>query len=172
MELKDVDLKELEKRYKREREGRIKERLHYLLLLKEGYGDRDIEKICHTSKSKVSFWHCRFKAECFEGLRDKKGRGKKPKLSEADLIKLDSILEKPYQMENGYTRGWQTKDVQALIKSKFGVLYGPRHVRRIISNLGYVRLIPRPRHKRRNQKDVDEFKEQFKKNSKIWIKTW
>lgn len=171
MELKDVDLKELEKRYKRERDGRIKERLHYLLLLKEGYVDRDIEKICHTSKSKVSFWHCRFKAEGFEGLRDKKGRGKKPKLSEAGLIELDSILEKPYQMENGYTRGWQTKDVQALIKSKFGVLYGPRHVRRIISNLGYVRLIPRPRHKRRNQKDVDEFKEQFKKNSKIWIKT-
>ena len=170
--MKDVDLKELEKRYKRERDGRIKERLHYLLLLKEGYGDRDLEKICHTSKSKVSFWHCRFKAEGFEGLRDEKGRGKKPKLSEAGLIKLDSILENPYQMENGYTRGWQTKDVQALIKSKFGVLYGPRHVRRIISNLGYVRLIPRPRHKRRNQKDVDEFKEQFKKNSKIWIKTW
>ena len=120
MELKDVDLKELEKRYKRERDGKIKERLHYLLLLKEGYRDRDIEKICHTSKSKVSFWHCRFKAEGFEGLRDKKGRGKKPKLSEADLKELDSILENPYQMENGYTRGWQTKDVHALIKSKFG----------------------------------------------------
>jgi len=45
MELEDVDLKELEKRYKRERDGKIKERLHYLLLLKEGYRDRDIEKI-------------------------------------------------------------------------------------------------------------------------------
>ncbi len=111
MELKDVDLKELEKRYKNERDGKIKERLHYLLLLKEGYSDRDIEKIYHTSKSKVSFWHCRFKAEGFEGARDKKGRGRKSELSEADLKELNSILENPYQMENGYTRGWQTKDV-------------------------------------------------------------
>jgi len=161
MELEDGDLEELEKRYKRERDGKIKERLHYLLLLKEGYNDRDIEKICHTSKSKVSFWHCRFKAEGFEGLHDKKGRGKKSKLSEADLKELKSILEKPYQMENGYTKGWQTKDVRVLIKSKFGISYGSRHVRRIISNFGFVRLVPRPRHKRRNQKDVDELKEQF-----------
>lgn len=171
MELKDVNLEELEKRYKRERNGKIKERLHYLLLLKEGYKDRDIEKICHTSKSSVSFWHCRFKEEGFEGFRDKKGRGKKAKLSEENLKELDSILDKPYTMENGYTRGCQTKDVQILIKSKFGVSYGSRHIRRIISNLGFVRLVPRPRHKRRNQKDVDEFKEQFKKNAKVWVKT-
>ena len=58
MEWKDVNLEELEKRYKRERNGKIKE--------------------------------------------------------------LDSILDTPYTMENGYTRGWQTKDVQVLIKSKFG----------------------------------------------------
>jgi len=37
MELKDIKLEELEKRYKSERDGKIKERLHYLLLLKEGY---------------------------------------------------------------------------------------------------------------------------------------
>jgi hypothetical protein len=53
MELEDVNLEELEKKYKRERNGKIKERLHYLLLLKEGYKDRDIEKICHTSKTKA-----------------------------------------------------------------------------------------------------------------------
>ena len=92
-------------------------------------------------------------------------------MSEENLKELDSILDKPYTMENGYTRGWQTKDVQVLIKSKFGVSYGSRHIRRIISNLGFVRLVPRPRHKRRNQKDVDEFKEQFKKNAKVLVKT-
>ena len=57
-------------------------------------------------------------------------------MSEENLKELDSILDKPYTMENGYTRGWQTKDVQILIKSKFGVSYGSRHIRRIISNLG------------------------------------
>jgi hypothetical protein len=56
MELKDVNLEELEKRYKSERNGKIKE--------------------------------------------------------------LDSILDTPYTMENEYTRGGQTKDVQILIKSK------------------------------------------------------
>ena len=92
-------------------------------------------------------------------------------MSEENLKELDSIIDKPYTMENRYTRGWQTKDVHVLIKSKFWVSYGSRHVRRIISNFGFVRLVPRPRYKRRNQKDVDEFKEQFKKNSKVWVKT-
>lgn len=167
MELKDVDLEELEKRYKRERNGKIKERLHYLLLLKESYSDRDIEEICHTSKSKVSYWHCRFKAEGFGGLYDKKGRGRKSELTETQLRSLDSILDKPYRMENGFTRGWQTKDVHTLIRSEFGVTYGLRHIRRILSELGFVRLTPRPRHKRRNQEDVDEFKKQFKKSGKF-----
>ncbi|MCK4731478.1 MAG: winged helix-turn-helix domain-containing protein [Methanophagales archaeon] len=47
-------------------------------------------------------------------------------------------------MENGYIRGWQTKDVQILIKLKLGVSYGSKHVRWIISNWGFVRLVPRP----------------------------
>jgi len=66
MELQDVNLEELEKRHKRERDGKIKERLHYLLLLKEGYTDRGIKKICHTSRSSVSFWHCRFRVFIFD----------------------------------------------------------------------------------------------------------
>jgi len=39
----------------------LKEEINYLLLLKEGYNDREIAKLCHTSKSKVSFWYCIFK---------------------------------------------------------------------------------------------------------------
>ena len=161
---------ELEKRYKTEKDPLIKERLHMILLLEDKYSCRDVAKICRTSKSKVSFWHIRFQKMGYEGLKDKSGRGRKPGLTEEQIKSLDEEISRPYKMANGYTRGWQTKDVYLLIKKKYGIKYSSRHVRRLLESLEFVVLVPRPRHKKRNQKEVDAFQQEFKKNARIWVK--
>jgi transposase len=166
----NVSANELEERYKTEKDSKIKERLHMIILLKEGYHCRDVAKIHHTSKSKVSFWNVRFQKMEYDGLKDKKGRGIKPQLNDAKITQLDKKLSVPYKMTNGYTRGWQTKDVYQLIKNELGVEYSLRHIRRILRALGFVVLVPRPRNKKRNQNDVDEFQQEFKKTLKIWVK--
>jgi len=170
MDSNNIFVNELEERYKTERSGKIKERLHMIILLKEGYSCRDVAKVYPTSKSKVSFWHVRFQKMGYDGLKDKEGRGIKPQLSDEQITYLDKKLSVPYKMANGYTRGWQTKDVYQLMKNELGVKYSLRHVRRILRSLGFVVLVPRPRNKKRNQNDVDEFQQDFKKTLKIWVK--
>lgn len=166
----NVSANELEERYKTEKDSKIKERLHMIVLLKDGYSCRDVAKIHHTSKSKVSFWNVRFQKMGYDGLKDKNGRGIKPQLNDEKITQLDKNLSVPYKMTNGYTRGWQTKDVYQLIKNELGVKYSLRHIRRILRSLGFVVLVPRPRNKKRNQDDVDEFQQEFKKTLKIWVK--
>ena len=170
MDSNNISVNELEERYKTERSGKIKERLHMIILLKDGYSCRDVAKVHHTSKSKVSFWNVRFQKMGYDGLKDKKGRGLKPLLNDGKITYLDKKLSVPYKMANGYTRGWQTKDVCQLIKNEWGVKYSLRHIRRILRSLGFVVLVPRPRNKKRNQSDVDEFQQEFKKTLKIWVK--
>lgn len=170
MDPNKISIKDLEEKYKTEKDGKIKERLHLIILLKEGYSCRDVAKICRTSKSKVSFWHVRFQKMGYDSLKDKEGRGIKPQLNDGKITQLDKKLSVPYKMANGYTRGWQTKDVYQLIKNELGVKYSLRHIRRILRSLGFVMLVPRPRNKKRNQNDVDEFQQEFKKTLKIWVK--
>jgi len=170
MDPNKISVNELKERYKTEGSSKIKERLHMIILLKEGRSCRNVATICYTSKSKVSFWQVRFQKMGYEGLKDKKGRGIKPQLSDEKITYLDKKLSVPYKMANGYTRGWQTKDVYQQIKNEWGVKYSLRHIRRILRALGFVVLVPRPRNKKRNQDDVDEFQQEFKKNLKIWVK--
>jgi len=112
----------------------------------------------------------RFEKEGFEGLEDKKGRGLKPRLTKEYLVSLERAVEEGVTMLNGYKRGMKTKDVVVFIKEEFGLIYTTRHCRRILRNLGFRLKVPRPRHKRRNQNSVEEFKEEFKKNLQVWTK--
>jgi transposase len=57
-----------------------------------------------------------------------------------------------------------------MIKKLYGIIYTARHVRRLMHKLDYALKVPRPRNKSRNQEDIDEFKQDFKKNLKVWIK--
>ena len=91
-------------------------------------------------------------------------------LTKEQLAVLEKSVEEGVTMSNGYKRGMKTKDVAAFLKDKFGITYTTRHCRRILRNLKFRLKVPRPRHKRRNQDSVEEFKEEFKKNSEIWMK--
>lgn len=169
IKLADVTLDELNSRFKKEKNRRIKERLNILILLKEEYPQRDISSFLHISVGKVPFWKARFEEEGFEGLRDKRGRGRKSMLSKQQLAGLKKKLSNPLKMKNGYTRGWQTKDVKDYIRKQYGINFKVRNVRNILHKLDMVRLVPRPRHMNRNQESVDDFKKRSMLNSNVWI---
>ncbi|MEA2097029.1 MAG: winged helix-turn-helix domain-containing protein [Candidatus Cloacimonadota bacterium] len=158
IKFKNVSLKELDRRFKLEKDRKVKERIHILLLLKEKYTQLEISDILHISTGKVPFWKARFEKEGFKGLLDKTGRGRKSVIADEQLRKLKLALSKPITMVNGYTRGWQTKDVSLFIRQKYGLSYTSRNIRKIVSKFGLVRLVPRPRNMRRNQESVDDFK--------------
>jgi transposase len=171
MPLKEISLSDLEKKYKKEKDRKIKQRLHILLLLREGWTQREAAKMLHISNGIVPFWKARFESGGFDSLQDKEGRGIKSKLDEEELSMLGSVIEEGVLMEDGYRRGYKTKDVIGFIYSNFGIEYTARHCRRILQSFDCSLQVPRPRNKSRNQEDVDKFKREFKKNEKIWVMT-
>jgi len=170
MILKTYPLKVLEKKFKQESNIKVKQRLQVLIYLREGYPQRDVSHLVRISVGSVPFWKERFEKEGFVGLQDKKGRGLKSKLNQEQLEVLDKAVEEGIKMSDGYKRGMKTKDAKSFIKEKFGINYTLRHCQRILRKLDFRLKVPRPRHKRRNQGSVDEFKQEFKKNFQVWMK--
>ena len=169
MLLKEISISDLEKRYKKEKDRKLKQRIHILLLLREGWTQREVAKMLHISNGIVPFWKSRFQSGGFNNLEDKKGRGLKSKLNDEELSMIGSAIEDGVIMEDGYRRGHKTKDVIQFINSNFGINYTARHCRRILQSFNCSLQVPRPRNKSRNQEDVDDFKKEFKKNEKVWM---
>jgi len=170
MPLKNYSLSLLERKFKAETNFRVRERIQMMLYLREGHTQREVSSILHVSVGIVPYWKERFEKEGFAGLKDKKGRGLKPKLNKKQLCKLTSAIDDCIVMSDGYKRGWKTKDARIYIQRQFNITYTARHCTRLLNQLNYRLNIPRPRHKRRNQQAVDEFKHGFKKNEKVWTK--
>ena len=169
MLLKEIPVSDLEKKYKKERDSKLKQRLHILLLLREGWTQREVAKMLHISNGIVPFWKSRFEHGGFYALQDLEGRGLKSKMDEEELSMLGSSIEDGVLMEDGYRRGYKTKDAIEFINFNFGIDYSTRHCRRILQSIDCSLQIPRPRNKSRNEEDVNKFKQEFKKNEKIWM---
>jgi len=170
MLLQKYSVKDLEKRFRSENNSNIKTRIQILFRLREGKSQREVSAELRISTGIIPYWKKRFENGGFQGLKDKIGRGRKPKLNKKDISILSKRIDEGIILSDGYKRGYKTKDVRILIQKEFNVFYSNRHITRLLHSIKYNLKVPRPRNKSRNQKSVDEFKEEFKKNSKIWIK--
>lgn len=169
MVLKTYSLKTIEQHFKQEKDVKVKTRLHIIILLRESYTERDVASLVKVSNGLVHFWKKRFEAEGFSGLKDKVGRGLKSSLTEEQLSMLASSIDMGILMEDGYTRGFKTKDVAQFIQERFGKEFTPRYCRDIMKNMSCGLKVPRPRHKKRNQESIDDFKREFKKKDGVWV---
>ena len=171
MLLKESSIKTIEKKYKKEKDIKLKQRLHILLLLREGWTQREVAKMLRISNGIVPFWKARFESGGFDNLSDKEGRGIKSKMSDEELSMLRSAIEFPIPTGDGYYRWWKSKDVRIFLNEHFGLDYARQHICRILHFIECSMQVPRPRNKSRNEEDVNKFKHEFKKNEKIWIGT-
>lgn len=170
MLLQKYSVKELEKRFMSEENPNVKNRIQIILYLKEEKTQREVSAELRISTGIVPYWKKRFEKEGFKGLLDKKGRGRKAKIMQKQIKLLTAEVEKGVLMDDGYRRGYITKDIRMLIKEKFGITYTFVHCRRLMHKAKFNLKVPRPRNKSRNRKAVDKFKEEFKKNSKVWAR--
>jgi len=168
MELKKYPLKFFERKFKAEKNSKVKLRIQMLLCLREGYTQREVSKMLRVSVGIVPFWKKRFESEGIRGLNDKEGRGIKPKLSEEQLSMLGSAIDEGVLMDDGYRRGFLTRDAVQFLWEQFEIGYTTRHCRRLLKGITCSLQVPRPRNKRRNKREVSKFKREFKKNEKVW----
>src|SRR3989344_9593064 len=137
MNKKEINI--LKKAYKKEKDGKIKERILILINSYEGKTSRSVGEILQCDHALVIFWQKRHEKEGLEGLRTRQKSGKPMLLSRRQEAKIKNKIS-----ENDPTNPWTTKRVCELIKKESGIKYSPRNVRRMLRKWRFALLVPRP----------------------------
>lgn len=132
-------------------------RLQALLLVKNGLSPAKVAEDFSVHRSTVHRWIKRAEKEGLFSLKCKSGRGVKSFLTAEQFSELKRALSEPIPTDDGYYRGWQTKDAIQYVREKFQVSYSESRMRQIIKNLGFSKITCRPRSKKRNEALTTEF---------------
>jgi len=97
--------------------------------------------------------------------------GRPTKLTKKNLSLLKKKIYSSVKSANTTYCSVSTKQVAQLVKHEIGKTYSLRHIERIMHKLGFSLITPRPEHIRHDQKKVNAFRDEFKKNLKrnMWV---
>jgi transposase len=93
------------------------------------------------------------------GLDAKPALGPAPRLSDAQLRRLERLLRQGAQAHGWPNQLWTADRVARLIRQRFGITYHPEHVRKLLKRrLGWTSQKPRRKARERNDKEVERWK--------------
>lgn len=141
----------------------IKQQREIIIKLKQdGKKQQQIADLLGCSQAAVSKWIAHYqKGRTFETLPRS---GRPTELNNLKLKKLKKKLLKEIKNANEKFCSINTKQLGNIIKNEIGRDYSTRHVERIMHKLGFSLITPRSKHIKHDQKKVDHFKDEFKKN--------
>lgn len=90
--------------------------------------------------------------------------GRPTKLTKTRMAKLKSEIMVVIKKANEKFCAISTKQIADLISKEVGKSYSHRHVERLLHKMDFSLVTPRPKHIRHDQKKVNTFREEFKKN--------
>ena len=129
----------LKKAYKKEQDGKIRERILMLIHSYEGKSSREVGKILQCDQKLVLYWKKRYEDGKLDGLKTKSRSGKPMLLSLRQEAKIKNKIS-----ENDPANPWTTKRACELIKKESGIKYSQRHVQRMLHKWKFALLVPRP----------------------------
>jgi transposase len=155
--LSEIDFFQLAKR---EPNPRTRIRLLALGHLRAGKTKLEVIEMFQIVFPTLREWLLRFIAEGLDGLREKKGKGRKRKLSAEQEEDFRQQIERlQNSRKGGRVRG---QDVQVLLKEKFCIDYALPSVYHVLERCGFSWITARSKH----PKSDLAAQEDFKKNSK------
>jgi len=126
-------------------------------LFAKGVIQADIGRELEVSHQTVSDWHERWAAGGKRALKSTGQPGRPPKVSQADLAKVERALQKGPKA-NGYpTELWTLARVADVIEKVTGVKYHPGHVWRVLRQMGWSRQRPARRAMERDDEAIEEW---------------
>ena len=155
MNKKEINI--LKKAYKKETDGKIKERILMVEFTFKGESLRAIAERMHCDHKLVLYWRKRYVIEGINGLKTRPKSGKPKLISLRKEEKLKRLISKDNPMNP-----WTTKRVCELIKKESGIKYTQRHVQRLLHKWKFSLLTPRPTFWQRAS--GEEIKNFWKKN--------
>lgn len=141
-------------------------RLYAVYQVALGKPSRDLEDLYNTSFKQILNWVHSFENEGVEGLRDKDGRGRKPRLSPEQMHRLEKLLEEELPSDYDYnTQRWSGPLLIDWIKKNFGISFKKANIYNILSKLGFSYQKARGIYREADPEQQEAFKEDLKKNS-------
>ncbi|MFO7968156.1 MAG: IS630 family transposase [Archaeoglobaceae archaeon] len=148
--VKHLTVEDLDARIKKlEKSTRVLKRLYFIRHLYKGMGVEESADLVGVTKKTGYDWLKAWNSRGYEGLIPEFGGGRPPKLSDEEKEELKEMLE---------DGSWTTREVQRLIKEKFGVSYSLWQVRRILKSFGMSFAKPNQRDYRRPEDAEDRLK--------------
>lgn len=123
---------------------RLARRLRAVILNSDGRTSGEISNILKLLRPVISRWIKEYEKESIEGLYEHHS-GRPSKINKKQKILLENFLDSgpvAYGLETGI---WNLINIKYLIESEFGISYSPRHIRRLLDDLGFS--IQRPKRK-------------------------
>lgn len=145
--------------YKRERSPLIKIKFQALHHLQSGKNLKETSDIVLYDVQAIRSWIRRFVAYDYEGLIERTGRGKKPRLPCEREEEFKDEIDKLHEEKNG---GRVTVlDIQNLLANKFDCNYSRSGVYTLLDRLNIVWISGRSKHPKHSEEVIEKFKETF-----------
>jgi transposase len=150
-----VELRELAKAAKDPDQIR---RLLSLAAVRDGMSRKIAAEIGAMDRQTLRDWVHRFNEKGPEGLINGKAPGAAPKLSLEQKQDLKRIVEAgPDPEKDGVVR-WRCVDLRRVINERFGVDVDEVTIGRILKELGFAHVSPRPQHPKHDPEAIETFK--------------
>ena len=143
------NFKELEKR-----------RMQAARLLKKGVHEAEVARRVGVHRQSVNRWARQLAESGISGLKRAGRAGRKPKLAESDLRRIEKSLKRGPEALGYNTSLWTAWRVADLIERECGIRYHPGHVWRILGRLGWSCQRPTGRALERNEEKIRRWKKQ------------
>ena len=140
----------------------INERKIIIKLHLKGKRQQEIADLIGCSQPTVNLWIRRYRSN--KGLETLPRSGRPTKLKGKILKKIKDRIIKNINSANAEFNCVSTKEIKTLIAKEINKSYSIRHVERIMHKLGFSLITPRSQHIRHDQENVDNFRDEFKKN--------
>ena len=112
-------------------------RLYLVYQIALGHSSRRLAEIHGISFKQITNWVHRFESEGLEGLRDRKGRGRKSLLSKDKLERIKALVLKECPSDHGYENNkWTGPLLAEWIENNFGIKYQRAQIYNLLRKLG------------------------------------
>lgn len=112
-------------------------RLNLVYLVALGHSSRMLADMYGISFKQVTNWVHRFEDEGIQGLRDRKGRGRKALLSKDKLKRIRSLVLRESPSDHGYNAGkWTGPLLAQWIEHNYGIQYQKAQIYNMLEKLG------------------------------------
>ena len=142
----------------RSKDGAQVRRLLSIAAIYDGVDRGDAARIGGMDRQILCDWVHRFNDDGPDGLIDRWAGGPNPRLTMAQKEELSQIVKDgPDPDKDGVVR-WRCLDLKDVIRNRFGVDYHERTVGKILAELGFSHVSPRPRHPGQDPVTIEAFK--------------